>query len=211
MKAALNSFAVAVLAVGLFPAKSQTVSPSSQPQTLPLIGKGQVNFAGHSTPYLIRRLPVNSFPELPASIADLLNRRGCTIPQTYEAHRPENVVHASLEQAGSSDWAVLCSAQGTVSLLVFFDGDTGHAEVNPTVLASSPETERLQPHDPSGVLGFNWGIDPATPQHVHEAQSGLKHRPAPVDHDALADSIVEHSTIYHFYAKSNWFLLDTAD
>jgi hypothetical protein len=142
---------------------------------------------------------------------DLLNRRGCTIPQTYEAHRPENVVHASLAQAGSSDWAVLCSAQGTVSLLVFFDGDSGHAEAKPTVLASSPETQRLQAHDPSGVLGFNWGIDPATPQQVLEAQSGLKHRPAQVDHDALADSTVEHRTIYHFYAKSNWFLLDTAD
>ncbi|MGD0628115.1 MAG: hypothetical protein ABR987_02115 [Terracidiphilus sp.] len=176
-----------------------------------LTESGNIVVAGRSTPYLIRHLPVSSFPELPASIVDLLNRRGCTIPQTYEAHRPENVVHASLEGAGSSDWAVLCSAQGTVSLLVFFVGDAGQTEATPTVLASSPETERLQAHDPSGVLGFNWGIDPATPQQVHEAQSGLKHRPALVDHDALADSTVEHRTIYHFYAKSNWFLLDTQD
>ncbi|MGO9339999.1 MAG: hypothetical protein ACLPY1_21070 [Terracidiphilus sp.] len=183
----------------------------ADPSFAQLTESGQVSVAGRSTPYLIRHLPVSSFPDLPASIVDLLNRRGCTIPQTYEAHRPENVVHASLEQAGSSDWAVLCSAQGTVSLLVFFDGTSGQAEAKPMVLASSPETLRLQAHDPSGVLGFNWGIDPATPQQVHEAQSGLKHRPARVDHDALADSTVEHRTIYHFYAKSNWFVLETSD
>jgi hypothetical protein len=180
------------------------------PALAPLIESGQVMIAGHSTPYLIRHLPVGSFPDLPMDIADLLNMRGCTIPQTYEAHRPENVVHASLQHSGSSDWAVLCSVQGTVSLLVFFEnGATGGS--HPVVLASAAETSRLQPHDPSGVLGFNWGIDPATPQQVHEAQSGLKHRPARVDHDALADSTLEHRTIYHFYAKSNWFLLETAD
>ena len=173
--------------------------------------RGQLKIAGKSTPYLIRHLPVSSFPALPPAVAEVLNQRGCSIPQTYEAHRPENVVHASLERAGSSDWAVLCSAQGTVSLLVFFDGPAGEAESKAMVLASSPETQRLQAHDLSGVLGFNWGIDPATPQRVHEAQSGLKRRPAEVDHDALADSTVEHGTIYHFYATSNWFLLDTAD
>jgi hypothetical protein len=95
--------------------------------------------------------------------------------------------------------------------LVFFDGDTGQAEAKPMVLASSQETQRLQAHDPTGVLGFNWGIDPATPQRVHEAQSGLKRRPAQVDHDALADSIIERQTIYRFYARNNWFVLETAD
>jgi hypothetical protein len=167
------------------------------------------------TPYLVHHLPVSSFPELPASIVDLLNRRGCTIPQTYEAHHPENVVHASLERSGSSDWAVLCSVSGTVSLLVFFDSGTvmgsskGQVKAQqPVVLASAAESERLQAHDTSGVLGFNWGIDPATPEQVHEAQSGLEHRPALVDHDALADSMVEHQTIYHFYAKATWTLLE---
>jgi hypothetical protein len=166
---------------------------------------------------LIRHLPVSSFPELPAGIVELLNRRGCAIPQTYAAHHPENVVHASLARAGSSDWAVLCSVDGTVSLLVFLDGGTtndgtgqssGQSSGKPVVLASAPETQRLQPHDSSGVLGFNWGIDPASPQQVHEAQVGLEHPPARLDHDALADSVVEHRTIYHFYAKNAWIVLE---
>jgi hypothetical protein len=163
--------------------------------------------AGRSIPYLIRHLPVSSFPELPAEIQSQLNQRGCLIPQTYEAHHPENVVRASLERRGSSDWAVLCSAQGTVSLLVFLEGNSAQ----PILLASAQETERLQAHGSSGVLGFNWGIDPATPERIHEAQSGMKRRPARLDHDALADSIVDRQTVYHFYAKSFWTLVDMQD
>ncbi len=169
-----------------------------------LTESGQVDQAGHSTPYLIRRLPVSSFPELPATVVGFLNRRSCLIPQTYEAHRPENVVHASLQLAGSSDWAVLCSAQGTVSLLVFFS-DTPAQFV---VIASAPETVRLQVHDATGVLGFNWGIDPASPQRIHDAQIGMEHRPPLMDHDALADSVVDQRTIYHFYAKNAWTLVE---
>src|SRR5262249_14886193 len=69
---------------------------------------GQVTVQGRSVSYLIRRLPVNAFPDLPDAIVDQLNERRCLIPQSYEAHHPENVVQASLERAGSSDWAVLC-------------------------------------------------------------------------------------------------------
>jgi hypothetical protein len=168
---------------------------------------GSVVVDGHSTPYLIRHLPVSSFPDLPAAIQEQLDQHGCLIPQTYEAHRPENVVHASFERPGSSDWAVLCSAQGTVSLLVFF----GNGSSRPFTLASAPETERLQTHDPSGVLGFNWGIDPASPQDVHDAQLGM-HNPSPrLDHDALADTLVDRHTFYHFYLKSAWIVLEMQD
>jgi hypothetical protein len=175
-----------------------------QPRQAQLNESGQVVFEGRSSPYLIRHLPVSSFPDLPAPVADLLNTRGCLIPQTYEAHRPENVVHASLEHPGSSDWAVLCSAEGTVSLLVFFSGNL----TKPLVLASAAEIQRLQTHPSGGVLGFNWGIDPASPQQVHEAQIGLTPRPGKIDHDALADSIVDHKIIYHFYAKNVWTVLE---
>jgi hypothetical protein len=184
------------------------VPAQPQPPPLPrLTESGQILFEGHSTPYVIRHLPVSSFPFLPAEVQDQLNRRGCLIPQTYEAHQPENVVRASLQRADSSDWAVLCSAQGTVSLLVFF-GDT---PAQPMLLASAPETERLQAHDPSGVLGFNWGIDPASPNQVHDAQSAMSPRPPRLDHDALADSLIDRRTVYHFYLKAAWIVLQMQD
>jgi len=178
--------------------------PAQQPRPAQLDESGQIVVAGRSTPYLIRHLPVSSFPELPAAVVDLLNRRGCLIPQTYQAHRPENVVHASFERPGSSDWAVLCSVQGTVSLLVFFSANPAQ----PEQLASMPETKRLQSHPSSDALGFNWGIDPASPQNIRDAQIGLAPRPAKLDHDALADSVIDHKTVYHFYAKTTWILLD---
>jgi hypothetical protein len=91
-----------------------------------------------------------------------------------------------------------------VSLLVFF----GNAPAQFVVLASSPETVRLQAHDATGVLGFNWGIDPASPRQIHDAQIGMLRRPPMMDHDALADSVVDERTVYHFYAKSAWTLVD---
>jgi hypothetical protein len=189
-------------ACALVPAQRQQQSASQLTET------GLAPVSGQATPYLIRRLPVSSFPELPAEVQVVLNRRGCLIPQTYEAHHPENVVHARLEQAGSSDWAVLCSVQGTVSLLVFFTNESSLGSGRPVMLASASETERLQPHGPSGILGFNWGIDAATPGEVHEAQAGLEPRPPWLDHDALADSVVDHRTVYHFYAKRAWTLVE---
>src|SRR5258708_32169217 len=81
----------------------------------PLITAGNVEQEGHSVAYEVRHLPVSSFPNLPLDVAGQLTDRGCLIPQTYEARRPENVVHASLQRTGSSDWAGLCSSQGTVS------------------------------------------------------------------------------------------------
>ena len=125
--------------------------------------------AGRSTPYIIRHLPINSFPQLPVAVQNELYRRGCLIPQTYAAHRPENVVHGSFERPGSSDWAVLCSERG----ICVAPGLLRLQPQQPFTLATEPETERLQPHPPSAYLGFNWGIDAASPQQVHDAQAGM--------------------------------------
>jgi hypothetical protein len=171
-----------------------------------LVTTGQVTFRGQTRQYIVRHLPPSSYPGLPEAVAGELNRRGCLIPQTYAAHQPENAVQGSFQRADSTDWAVLCSVNGAVSLLVFFGGSA-----NATVLAASPEIERLQPHDSSGVLGFNWGIDAASPQAIHDARKGMSPRPARLDHDALADSIVDRKTIFHYFADNGWSLLDMPD
>jgi hypothetical protein len=205
MKATRTLISVASFALGTFTAAAQSTAFSSPQSSPPQLNEsGQVVVDGRSTPYLIRHLPVSSFPDLPNAVQDALNQRGCLIPQTYEAHQPENVIRARFERPGSLDWAVLCSVQGTVSLLVFLTSNPDQ----PFVLASAPETKRLQAHGASGILGFNWGIDPATPNEVHQAQTGLAHRPPWVDHDAVADSVVDHRTIYHFYEKNAWTLLE---
>ena len=44
---------------------------------------------------------------------------------------------------------------------------------------------------------------------IREAQAGLVFHPARLDHDALADSVIDRHTVYHFYLKNAWTLLDT--
>ncbi len=185
--------ALAVLPMGAQLPDSQSLNES-----------GQVTVAGKSVSYLIRRLPINAFPDLPDAVVEQLKKRECLIPQSYEAHHPENVVHASLERAGSSDWAVLCSADGEVALMVFF----GSAPSKPAVVVTAPEKQRLQRHDGSGVLGFDWAIDAASPDAVHQAQSGLERKPPRVDHDALQDIVLDQKTVYRFFSKGSWKLLD---
>jgi hypothetical protein len=196
-------------ALGAACAMGQSAGSGAQESQGQLVRSGQILVDGRSTRYMIRHMPVSSFPELPEAVAKALNERGCLIPQTYQAHRPENVVQASLERPGSTDWAVLCSAKGTVSLLVFFGSEVGDRDgvAHAQVLASAVETERLQVSGLDGVLGFNWGIDPATPERVHEAQAGMDNRPARVDHDALADTLVDRHTVYHFYTHGAWIVL----
>jgi hypothetical protein len=204
MKRATIPLMAMLLALETTAAKAQKPLLNIDPKLEQMTETGHVVEGGQSVAYLIHRLPVSSFPDLPLTIQDVLNIRGCMIPQTFEAHRPENVVHASLERAGSSDWAVLCSVHGTISLLVFF----ASAPERPVELSSAAQTDRLRAHGAGGALGFDWGIDSASPQRVHDAQTGLAHRPPRPDHDALADSEIDRRTQFRFYSKGKWTVLD---
>jgi hypothetical protein len=197
---------LAVLLFGLSQMAAQNSFPQSDPSSQ-FDSTGQATIDGRSVSYLVRHLPPSSFSQLPLPILDKLTSRGCLVPQTYAAHQPENVVHASLERPGSSDWAVLCSVSGTVSLLVFLSSGNG----DPVALATAQETARLQSHGGSDVFGFSWAIDAATPEQVHQAQISMRNLPPRPDHDALADSTVEHATIYHYFSEKGWIVISTQD
>jgi hypothetical protein len=196
---------VGLISAVVWSAGAQESNAGAQAQSFNESGKTNVD--GKTVSYLIRRLPVSSFPDMPDAVAETLTEKECLIPQTYQAHRPENVVHASFDRAGSSDWAVLCSTHGSVELLVFFAKAPGKA----VTVASAPELQRIERHDSTGVFGFDWGIDSVSPKQVREVQSGLEHHPAPVDHDALASTLLNQKTIYHFYAHEHWTRLDVPE
>ena len=205
--AALILVSAATLALAHAGVLAQQSTPTQPDSSQQFNESGKTNIDGRMASYLIRRLPASSFPDLPDAVADALEQRGCKIPQTFQARRPENVIKASFERPGSSDWAVLCSTHGKVELLVFF----ARAPNKPMTLASVSELDRLQRHDSSGVLGFDWGIDPASPREVREAQAGMQHRPPPLDHDALEDVVLNQKTVYRFYTHSAWTVVDTSD
>ena len=79
---------ILLMAALLAPAQVRSQRALQEQRTLQLDESGHIVQAGHSSPYLIRHLPVSSFPELPSAVVGLLNLRSCVIPQTYEAHRP---------------------------------------------------------------------------------------------------------------------------
>jgi len=199
-------FAVSVTALALVPLLGLSAA-RAQSSAAPLDQSGEINFEGRVTQYRIRNLPVSSFPDLPLAIAAALISRGCIIPQTYEAKRPENVIHGSFERPGSVDWAVLCFTDGSrIALLVFFASGSADA---PKVLDSASWMLCLEPRNGSGELGFGWGIDPASPRRIHDAQAAMPHRPPAPDHDAIADTTIDRGTVYHLYRNGAWETVPT--
>jgi hypothetical protein len=189
---ARRGFLIAMLAAASLSAQ--------QPVPSPLVTTGHQLFNGTDLPYTIRHLPITSFPDLPGPVADTLTRRGCLIPQSAEAHHPENVIHGSFERPGSSDWAVLCTEKDGVSLLVFYSSDPAA----PVIVQSAPEQSFLRPLPNQKELGFGLAIDTASPARVHEAQLSLTPRPPRPDHDAISESYVDGPTAYRYFSSGVW-------
>jgi hypothetical protein len=190
---ASRGFLIAMLAAAL--------GSAQQPLPSNLVTTGHQPLNGAELPFTIHHLPISSFPDLPAPTADALTRRGCLIPQSAEAHHPENVIHGSFERPGSSDWAVLCTGKdGNLSMLVFFSS----SPATPVYIVGAPEQGCLQPLPSGKELGFAIAIETASPARVHEAQLSLTPRPPRPDHDAIAESFLEGRTIYRYFYNGAW-------
>ena len=155
--------------------------------------------------YRIRLLPVSSFPNLPDSVAAELNRRGCMIPQSFEAKQPENVIHGAFRAAGSSDWAALCSIQATTTLYVFF---SGQAE-SPVALRSQPDSAWLGAEPGSSTEGSAWGIAVRSAAELRSTPS--LRRALTIEHDAIDDARLERSVVIHYYDAGRWLSLHASD
>jgi hypothetical protein len=190
--AAMPSFAVA---------QSETGTVSSEQ-----IETGRVRMPGGTEiVYRIRMLPLASFPALPAEVAAQLEQRKCMIPQTYEARSPENVVHASLERKGSSDWAVLCSVNGATTLYVFFQSLPGA----PVALRHQRNTEWLG-SEVLGAYGSAWGIARRTPSQMRQAR-GFGPGRVEVEHDGIEDAFIERSSTTHYFQDGSWITLENSN
>src|ERR1700753_1613251 len=178
--------------------------------SLPLLAsaqEGEQMLRGHKgdQSYAFRLLPPSSFTELPAPVLKDLERRHCMIPQSFEARTPENVIHGAFRQAGSTDWAVLCSQDGTSMLIVYWGGSAAHyAE-----LAVQADIDTADPHDETSVLGYARAIDPASPSSIGET---LANKPyGPFDHDGIKDAHVEKSSVIHYYKNGTWMTLQSSE
>lgn len=153
---------------------------------------------GAEVSYRIRLLPPASFPALPSPVAGVLNSHRCLIPQTYEAHQPENVIRGSFEKQGSDDWALLCSVDGATTLYVFFQSRLGE----PIVLRRQRDSQWLGA-ETVGAYGSAWGIAVRHPSQFPRIKAAHG-----IDHDGIDDSYVEKSTSIHYFQNGNWISID---
>jgi hypothetical protein len=145
--------------------------------------------------YSIRLLPVSSFPQLPPVVAQQLERRGCMVPQTYEAREPENVIHGSFEKKGSDDWALLCSVNRVTNLYVFFQSDPA----NPILLRHQPDSQ---------WLGVEWSLDYGSAWGIATRPARQMPASAHADHDGIEDSFVEQTSTVHYLQSGRWTTID---
>jgi hypothetical protein len=207
MKAGVVAGIVAALLTAPLPAPPQDLRQGqTSAANAERIESGSVLSAdGQPVAYRIRLLPVSSFPDLPGAVAAELNRRGCMIPQSFEAKQPENVIHGAFRAAGSSDWAALCSSQQTTTLYVFF---AGQAE-SPIALRSQPDSAWLGTEPGGSVFGSAWGI-------ADRSVAELRSTPAirrglTIDHDAIDDARLERSLAIHYFEAGRWVNLRPDD
>jgi hypothetical protein len=69
----------------------------------------------------IQRLSPSVVVEMPATIVQQLNARGCRIPQ-WSAKEPNNVIRGRFAAPRQVDWTVLCSRNHQSSIMVFWGG-----------------------------------------------------------------------------------------
>jgi hypothetical protein len=160
--------------------------------------------SGAEVVYRIRLLPPASFPSLPATIASQLQQKNCLVPQTYEARRPENVIHGAFEEQGSDDWAVLCSINGATTLYVFFKSKPAE----PIVLRHQRDAEWLG-SEVIGEYGSAWGISTLKPSQIRAAKLGRGM--GVIDHDGIEDAFVERSSSIHYFRNGEWATLQSGN
>lgn len=148
-----------------------------------------------SQPWRIRALPLASFPEMPAVMHAQMETRHCMIPQSYEAHRPENLVHGSFYALDKTDWAALCLSEGDVSLLIYRSGAAELVELMRVRLEDTVGTTG-KPREP---FGFYLAIDAVPPRRVRQFV-----RSNPSTLDSIEVSIVDGNSVIHQWNGEAW-------
>jgi hypothetical protein len=157
---------------------------------------------------VIKRLPPTTFAQLPRPIRRYLERRRCTVPQSFVDHRPHNVISGAFIRRGRKDWAVLCSNGPDSVILVFVDTrSTPIAE-----LSSQSDEHFLQTIDGKGQLGYSRIINRVGRRYImdHYQRYGGT-RPPRLDHDGIDDGFAEKASVVLYYSNGRWLELTGAD
>ena len=148
-----------------------------------------------------------AFPELPKNIRADLERRHCKIPQLFQEKKKVNVIHGQFSRPGQMDWAVICQAGKTMSILIFWNG----SEINPARFASSNIDATTEFTD-DGATGNIWNISTAGKREImasYKRFGGPK--PPLVDHDGLVSGFAGKASSISYFHNGKWIAWTSSD
>jgi hypothetical protein len=154
----------------------------------------------------ILRLDPSEFRELPKDALEELKSRGCKVPQSFGLNTPHNVIRGSFANNAQNDWAVVCSKDGSSSILVFWGGPVRcSSEIQ---FGKGKDRELLQ-----GIgyqkIGYSRAIHTIEGKRILEDHEkyGLGELP-PIDHDGIVDEFLEKYDVVYYCYKDNWVRLN---
>lgn len=156
---------------------------------------------------LVRRLAPDAFPELPANVKKELEKRQCTVPQTFISTQPHNVIRGEFASKGQEDWAVLCSSGRMSAILVFWGGSAKDVFAFPP----GPDKNYLQ-----GIggdeIGYSKMIEVVGEDYILEHYKRYGGPvPPPITHDGINVAFVEKASSVLYFEKGEWLSLTGAD
>lgn len=154
----------------------------------------------------IRRLPPDAFPDLPYAVKKELERRQCTVPQTFISTQPHNVIHGEFARNGQEDWAVLCS-RGRMSGIIVFWGGAGE---DVFAFPASPDRNYLQ--GTGSGIAYSRAIGAVGKDYIlerHEWYGGPE--PPDITHEGINVAFVEKASSVLYFEKGEWLNLQGAD
>ena len=154
----------------------------------------------------IVRLGPGDFPDLPADVRTVLEQRGCTVPQPYNAGvQKRNVVSGQFTAVGQTEWAVLCSHEKRSAILVFRGAHPDQVDR----LAEEADAQYLQVVHGEREIGYSRQLTVASPKLVRRRFSKGTLRTA--DHDGIENIFLGKASVVWYRSGGKWISTPAGD
>lgn len=153
------------------------------------------------------RYSPDSFPNLPKDINSYLKSEGYTIPQSYLAIGPHNVISGNFRNRLELDWAVLASKDRVSSILIFWNGSLRKV----TSIGKAGDKTYLQEIG-NKVIVFSRVIETIGWQKLGEILKKTGQRENVIkEYDGIHDRFLDKSSSLHYYSAGRWYNFVGAD
>jgi len=156
----------------------------------------------------VSRLSPDAFPALPPAVAEDLNRRGCTIPQSVYPAEPNNVISGHFQDPTSTDWAVLCSRNWNSTILVYWGGSADNVG---ELGCLSADRSWLQGGSGDSIE-FSRLIATAEIETLNHYRGELLNPGGPkFEHEGVVEAFLDKFSTIYYWHDGEWHEIDGAD